>query len=165
MIKQVERQDIELCAQVIRKSFETVAKKFNITEKNCPGHTSFIKTEKLNRQYDEKRPMYVYFSNETIIGYFSLCKNSDSSYELDNLAVLPEYRHRGYGKAMIDFAKDKVKEFGGNKITIGIIEENEILKSWYGSLGFKHTEIKKFEHLPFTVGFMELDIESVTVNG
>lgn len=45
-----------------------------------------------------------------------------------------------------------------NKIKIGIVEENTILKEWYEKIGFVHTGTKKFEHLPFTVGFMEIEI-------
>lgn len=47
---------------------------------------------------------------------------------------------------------------GANKIKIGIVEENTILKEWYEKIGFVHTGTKKFEHLPFNVGFMEIEI-------
>jgi len=43
-------------------------------------------------------------------------------------------------------------------ITIGIIEENTRLKEWYKAYGFVHTGTKKFEHMPFTAGFMELNV-------
>lgn len=155
VIRQIERNDIETCIQVIRKSFETVAQEFNITIENCPSHTSFIQAEKLYKQYDEGRFMFIYLENDIIIGYFSLCKNVDGSFELDNLAVLPEYRHQGYGKEMIEFALNKVKEMGSSKITIGIIGENTKLRHWYIALGFTHTCTRKYEYLPFTVEFME----------
>jgi ribosomal protein S18 acetylase RimI-like enzyme len=74
---------------------------------------------------------------------------------MSDVAILPEYRHFGYGKALLDFFKDKIKELGGNKITIGIVEENTVLKEWYTTNGFVHTGIKQFEHLQFTVGYME----------
>lgn len=69
--------------------------------------------------------------------------------------MLPEYRHFGYGKQLLDFCKTKVQERGGNKIIIDIVEENTILKNWYATNGFTHIETKKYEHLPFTVGYME----------
>ena len=47
---------------------------------------------------------------------------------------------------MLDFCKAKVRELGGNIITIGIVEENTILKDWYAANGFVHTGIKKFDH-------------------
>lgn len=77
---------------------------------------------------------------------------------MNNLSVLPEFRHKGYGKELLDICKSKVKELGANKITIGIIEENTKLKEWYTAYGFIHTGTRKFGHLPFTVGFMELNV-------
>lgn len=158
MIRHIEKDEIETCVQVIRKGFGTVAKEFNLTQENCPGHTSFMKVEKLYKQYDEGRPMFVYLDNSTIVGYFSLGKVNDESYELDNLAVLPECRHKDYGRKMVDFAKNKVKELGSNKIVIGIIEENTKLKEWYCNLGFIHTGTKKSASVPFTIGFMQIEV-------
>ena len=80
---------------------------------------------------------------------------SSGTYEMNDVSILPEYRHYGYGKKLLNFCKARVRELGGNKITIGIVEENTVLKEWYAANGFVHTGTKKFEHLPFTVGFME----------
>lgn len=158
MIRLIEEDELAECLSVIHSSFETVARQFNLTKENCPKHTSFMPIERLEQQFDEKRLMYAYVENEKIIGYFSLCKNEDGSYELLNVAVLPENRHSGIGKEMVLFASDKVRELGSNKIKIGIIEENEKLKEWYSRIGFEHTGTRKFDHLPFTVGFMEMKI-------
>ena len=77
---------------------------------------------------------------------------------MNDVAILSEYRHFGYGKALLDFCKDKIKELGGSKITIGIVEENTVLKDWYAANEFIHTGTKQFEHLPFTVGYMEWNL-------
>ena len=90
-----------------------------------------------------------------MVGYMSLSKESDDIYELHNLAVLPEYRHNGLGKMLLDHAKETVKALGGKVIKIGIIEESTVLKNWYIANGFIHTGTKKFEHLPFTSGYLE----------
>lgn len=158
MIKAVKRSEMGKCVRVIRESFATVAAQFGLTEQNCPNHTSFIKEERLIRQYDQGRPIYAYMRGEKIIGCFSLQKKEDGSCELNNLAVLPGYRHRGYGKEMIAFAAKKAKAMGCGRLTAGIMEENSVLKDWYISQGFTHTGTKKFEHLPFTVGFMEMPL-------
>ena len=99
--------------------------------------------------------MYALYAEEDIIGYMSVSKESDGSCELHNLAVLPEYRHNGFGKLLLDHAKETVKSLGGNTIKIGIIEESTVLKNWYISNGFVHTGTKKFDHLPFTSGYLE----------
>ena len=158
MIKQIQIADFERCVYVIRKSFATVAKDFNLNEENFPNHTSFIKIDRLKYNWDNGYLMFGYYLNDDIIGYVSLSKNDDNIYELHNLAVLPEYRHNNYGKELLDFCRAKVKELGGNKIILDFIEENVRLKNWYAKNGFVHTGTTKFEHKPFISGFMEMKI-------
>ncbi len=159
MIIQVEnKEQLNICLEIIRNSFITVAGEFGLTEKNCPSHTAFITIDKLEKQFNDGRPMFLFYQDTIPVGYFSLAKCSDDEWELNNLAVLPEHRHLGIGKSMVDYAVEMVKNYGGNKISIGIIEENVTLKEWYLKLGFNHISTRKFEHLPFTVGYMELEI-------
>ena len=155
MIKQIQASDLERCLSVIRESFATVAKEFNLTEQNCPTHTSFTKIEKLEYRMEIGNFMYGYFDNGGIVGYVSLEDKGGGVFELKNLAVLPEYRHKGFGAQLLGFCKEKARELGGSKITIDIIEENTVLKDWYAASGFVHTGTKTFGHLPFTAGYME----------
>ena len=111
---------------------------------------------RLKNDYQNGDYMYAFYAEHEIVGFVQLSKKETNVFELEKLAVLPDHRHNGYGKQLIDFARNKVKEFGGRKITIGIIEENEQLKNWYLTNDFIHTGTKVFPHLPFTVGFMEL---------
>ena len=99
--------------------------------------------------------MYALYAGKKIIGYMSLSKESDDAYELYNLAVLLEYRHIGFGKLLLDHAKEIVKSLGGNTIKIGIIEESTVLKNWEIANEFLHAGTKKFYHLPFTSGYLE----------
>lgn len=147
-----------ICQNIIQQSFKTVAENFGLTVENCPNHTSFITEDKLKKQFSDGSDMFLYEKDEKYIGYFSLIKKSRSVYELDNLSVLPEFRHMGIGREMVEYAKNYANLKNGETISIGIIEENTVLKEWYKQLGFEHKGTKKFEHLPFTVGFMELSI-------
>jgi diamine N-acetyltransferase len=131
-----------------------------LTQENCPRHTSFISFEKLQKQFDEGRQLFVYVNNSIIVGCFALSEQDDGSFELSNVAVQREYRGKGYGKEMVAFAMNKVKESGRNKIIIGIIEENVKLKDWYSTLGFKHKGTRRYNHLPFTVGNMEVTLKN-----
>ena len=161
MIKQIQISEFPVAAEMIRAGFITVAREFDLTEENCPRHTAFsTNVEKLQKHLNWGWLMYGLYEGERIIGYVSLSKSreNDGEYELHNLAVLPEFRHKGYGKGLIDFCKTKVKELGGNKITLGMIEENTRLKNWYTQNGFVHTGAKKFDGFPFTAGFMEFKI-------
>lgn len=154
-IFEIRQSQLDLAAEVIRSSFATVAKEFNITKENFPNHTSFMTTEKLQNNFTWGWLIFGLYEKEKLVGYVALSKQNDGVYELHNLAVLPDFRHKNYGRQLIDFCKSKVKELGGNKITLGMIEENTVLKNWYISNGFVHTGTKKFDNWSFTAGFME----------
>lgn len=159
MIIRVEsKEQLDICLDIVHKSFQTVADEMNLTKDNCSSYTAFMPIEKLISQFENNTPMLLYQYNGNFVGYFSLLINDDS-VELNNLAVLPEYRHLGIGKELVDYAIAYSKNtIGANKISIGIIEENSVLKEWYEKIGSVHTGTQKFEHLPFTVGFMEIEI-------
>jgi len=155
MICQVDKNELQECLEVIQQSFSTVAEQFGLTPENCPKHTSFIPLVFLETQMNWGWHMYALYAGKKIIGYMSLSKEGDNVFELHNLAVLPEYRHKGFGKLLLDHAKGVVKTLGGSIIKIGIIEESVVLKNWYIANGFVHTGIKKFDHLPFTSGYLK----------
>ena len=45
MIREVRREDVPECVDLIRKSFKTVADEFGFTVENAPGFTAFATTE------------------------------------------------------------------------------------------------------------------------
>ena len=153
-IKKIEIID-EACVKVIRDSFITVANEFNITRENAPTNPAFIEIGSLHAMKQKGIDIYGAYINNILIGLVAIEKSNDSLYFMEKLAVLPEYRHNGYGSRLIDFVVETVKEAGGNKISIGIINENKVLKDWYIKNGFSETGIKQFPHLPFSVCFLE----------
>lgn len=154
-IRPLDISNLPEYADVIRRSFTTVAQDFGYTRENCPGHTSFITDERLKSKIKDGYYPYGYFSDDKLIGFVSLTDMSGGVYEMNDVSVLPEHRHLKYGKALLDFCKTKVRELGGNKITIGIIEKNTIVKKWYIANGFIHTGTTQYENLQFIVGHME----------
>ncbi|MBS5724463.1 MAG: GNAT family N-acetyltransferase [Clostridiales bacterium] len=155
VIYEVEKDELPECLEVIHQSFKTVADMFGLTRENCPKHTSFIPLSFLESQLNWGWHMYALYAEKKIIGYMSLSKEGENAFELHNLAVLPEHRHNGFGKLLLDHAKEVVKSLDGNIIKIGIIEESAVLKNWYIANGFVHTGTEKFDHLPFTSGYLE----------
>ena len=161
-IFELRKTQFDIAAEVIRTSFATVANNLGLTEQNCPKYVGFVTTaERLQTHCNWGWLMYGLYGNKRLFGYVSISKEADGAYEMHNLAVLPEYRHMGYGKQLLDFCVVKVMESGGNKIKISITEENTALKNWYAAYGFVHTGVKKFEHLPFTSGYMELKVDGL----
>ena len=161
MIKRVEEQDIAECVKVIKESFATVAKEFGFTVENAPRFTAFATTEnRLKHQLlEENRPMYAFYDNENIVGYYSLLVQDNNECELNNLSVIPAYRHRGIGEELLKHAFKIAKELNCNKINIGIVEENNVLRKWYESFEFIHIGTQKFDFFPFTCGYMEKNLQ------
>ncbi len=156
-IRPMEPTEISVCVQVIRESFSTVAQEFGITYENAPRFTAFAtNNERLSWQLNqEKRIMMVAVLDCRIVGYYSLCKVSENSWELNNLAVLPSFRHHGIGGKLLANACSRTKERGGTLLKIGIVEENLVLRNWYEAAGFVHTGTQKYDFFPFTCGYME----------
>ena len=160
MIREVTRDDIPVCVDIIRKSFKTVAEEFGFTIDNAPRFTAFATTEeRLYLQMDnEPRLMFVYEQNGVICGYYSLLMQDNNECELNNLAVLPEYRHCGIGKTLLEHAYETARNQGCKRVNIGIVEENIQLRKWYEQSGAVHTGTKKFDFFPFTCGYMVKEI-------
>lgn len=160
MIKEINENDIAECVDVIRRSFYTVAEELGFTIDNAPHFTAFATTQDrlLYQLKNENRQMYAYYDDNSgkIIGYYSLELQDNNQCELNNLCVLPQYRHKHTGKYLLEDACIKAKRAGCKKMNIGIVEENKVLKKWYIENGFIHTGTKKFDFFPFTCGYMEI---------
>ena len=160
MIERVEKKDIPECVKLIRESFLTVAEEFGITVENAPRFTAFATTEErlLWHLEHEYRPMYACYDNGSLAGYYSLQMQENGECELNNLCVLPAYRHKGIGRNLLEHAFMIAAEAGCIRMKLGIVEENTVLKRWYESFGFVHTDTKKFDFFPFACGYMEKEL-------
>ncbi len=159
-IREIKETDISQCVEVIRKSFGTVANEFGFTQENAPRFTAFATDER--RIYwhlnGEHRPMYGYFTDAGLVGYYSLAIQDKDACELNNLCVLPDLRHRKTGQILLLDACSRAGEMGYKKMNIGIVEENRVLREWYEAFGFVHTGTEKFDFFPFTCGYMTKEL-------
>ena len=160
MIREVRREEIPSCADIVRRSFMTVADAYGFTEGNAPRFTAFaVTSDRLFRQFDEEnRPMFVAVEDGTPCGYYSLFDQGNGECELNNLAVLPEYRHRGVGKSLLEHSFAVAGRMGYRIMNIGIVEENSVLRKWYEENGATHVGTKKYDFFPFTCGYMRKEL-------
>lgn len=159
-IRAVCKNDLEQCVEVIRSSFKTVADELGFTEKEAPRFTAFATTlQRLLYHYEqEKRPMFAYWEDEQIVGYYSLLKQNNDECELNNLCVLEEYRHNNIGKSLLKHAFSEAEKMGCCRLNIGIVEENTKLRNWYEVNGTKHIKTQKYDFFPFTCGYMRKEL-------
>ena len=160
VIRRVGKADIPDCVSVIRSSFRTVAEEFGFTGENAPGFTAFSTTEEKVEYWmtEQGRPMYGCFAEERLVGYYNLFP-SEKKVELGSLSVLPEYRHRGMGRALVTDAMIRAAAGDLSGMELSIVEENVLLRKWCESMGFIHTGTKKYDFFPFTCGYLERDLD------
>ena len=161
MIREIAKTDIPECVAVIRGSFKTVADEFGFTSENAPRFAAFATTEeRLLRQFDDpQRIMLAYYTDDGVIaGYYSLHLLESNGCEINNVSVLPEFRHQGIGSALLEDALERAKALGLTCVNLGIVEENRRLRAWYEAHGFIHTGTRKFDWAPFTSGFMTREL-------
>ncbi len=151
-----------LLTELIRRSFATVAEEFGFTPENAPVFPAFLAETKLHEIAGRGAVFYVACEGETVAGCVAIERASGSLFYLEKLAVPQAYRHFGLGRMLMDHAFSEAAQQGAERISIAVVYDNRVLVKWYEDYGFAVTEVKKFDHLPFTVCYME---KGVPVNG
>jgi GNAT superfamily N-acetyltransferase len=158
-IRIITNEPLEPSVALIRRSFATVAGEMGITEQNAPRYTAFITKERLEETRKWGGVFWGLFSGGQQVGFVAVEKEQDNKYWMKRLAVLPESRHGGSGRTLVDTVINYVRGLGEKKLYIGMVNEETVLKNWYLAMGFKVTTIlNDIPNLPFTVALMELDI-------
>jgi diamine N-acetyltransferase len=144
---------------LLHESFGTVAKEFNLTVENASSNAAFVLKEKLVEEIQQGLEMYGVLKDKKLVGCVGVKKSkTEGVYYIERLCVASPQRHNGIGKALLDSACNLIKRKDGKGISIGIINENKRLKSWYERNGFKEYEVKKYDHLSFTTCLMKMEL-------
>lgn len=154
IIRDANEADKEILVTLIRDSFRDVAEKFSLTAENCPKFPAFNAKERVEGDFKKGLKYYILEENGRACGCVALEKAGPDLCYLGRLSVLPLYRNRGFGRALLNHLFEKVEKTGICRIEIGIISKHRKLKNWYKKFGFVQKGTKKFGHLPFTVAFM-----------
>jgi N-acetylglutamate synthase-like GNAT family acetyltransferase len=158
IIKAAESKDIDLLASIISRAYKDVAQQFSMTKENCPKHPSHCTSYWVQKDIERGVDYFLLISDGQAVGCAAIeYAEVDKAY-LERLAVLPESRHKGYGRRLVNHVIHLSHPPEISKIGIGIIFEQKRLLAWYQTIGFELTGTKTFEHLPFTVGFMEFNL-------
>jgi ribosomal protein S18 acetylase RimI-like enzyme len=152
--------DLHGGVDLLRVAFGTVAKDFGLTEKSTPTNAAFTTVQNLGRHLQNGLTLYGMIVESGLVGCVAIkqAKADKSVYYIERLAVAPDKRHHGYGGQLLSFAIERILERGGTTASIGLMDNNDILKKWYSSKGFVQHECRRVEHLPFKVCFMSMEV-------
>jgi len=160
MIREATIEDLEVLASIINGSFRDVAKRFSLTQDNCPKHPSNCTTSWIEADMARGVQYFILSNNGNPIGCVGLERPNNDVCYLERLSVLPEMRGNHFGVNLVQHALSYASSKGARTVSIGIIAEHAELKEWYKSLGFIEVGTKHFAHLPFEVCFMEFNLEN-----
>ena len=161
-IRQAAETDATLLAGIIQHSFQDVAQRFDLTPENCPKHPSNCTSEWILQDLGRGVKFSLAEKDHSPVGCVALETPSPEIRYLERLAVLPDCRRQGFGRALVAYALSQAKAGGAGVASVGIIATQGELKRWYTNLGFVERETKSFPHLPFRVCFMEANFDDAT---
>lgn len=98
--------------------------------------------------------MLCYELGGKIVGYYSLAMPKNGVCEINNLAVLPNFRHLGIGELMVRDALERMRQAGCKAAFVDIVDENLRLRSWYERLGFRYEKTVRLDGYEFLNGYM-----------
>jgi N-acetylglutamate synthase-like GNAT family acetyltransferase len=150
--------DSQILAEAIRKSFQDVAERFGLTQENAPRHPSNCTADWIRKDMERSVTYFAIENKNHVVGCVAYEQANSEVCYLERLAVLPNHRRRGFGKALVERVVSEAKHLGVNYVTIGIIAEHTELKDWYKGMGFVEGESKRFPDLPFGVTVMSYEI-------
>ena len=160
IIRDANKADIDTLVTLLRNSFRDVAERFELTIENCPKNLAFCTKERVKNDFDRGLRYYILEKDDQPCGCVAIEKAGPDVCYLERVAVLPEHRRKGYGKALVNHIFDQAGKNGAQKVEIGIISEDTKLKNWYMKFGFVRKATKEFDHLPFIVAFMAAEIDN-----
>lgn len=158
-IRDANEADIDTLVVLLRCSFSDVAERFGLTIENCPKFPAFNARKRIEGDFEKGLKFYILEENGRACGCIAFEKAGSEVCYLERLAVLPEHRNKGFGKALVKHLFDQVGKIGIRRVEIGTISKHTKLKKWYRQFGFVEKGTKKFDHLPFVVAFMSAEID------
>lgn len=131
-------------AYKVYECLESMGEYHNKVSVYFKGHYPTITSEDLVKEFEKKLEegnAYVAVVEEDgqVVGF---CEISVKGYEgsLDYLSILEQYRGKGYGKALMDWAFNRFTELDVKAIEVKVVYGNDVI-DLYKKYGFKEKSI------------------------
>ena len=146
--------DAEVLARLVSDSFRPVAARFGLTPANCPTHPSFCTPEWIRADVRKGKSYYILSAGKVPCGCVAIEQPQPEVCYLQRLAVLPEFRRQGHGRALVEHVLAEAARRQAARVELAMIADHHELKAWYEKVGFTTMRTERFSHLPFTVAFL-----------
>jgi diamine N-acetyltransferase len=157
-IRKATSQDSVILAEMIRASFKDVANRFLLTSRNCPTHPSNCTAEWVQDALAKGVEYFILTQYDQPAGCVALLKANRDVFYMERLAVLPEFRNRGYGRTLVECCIEEAVRRGARRIEAGLNADQDELVEWYRRMGFRFKQRARLHHLPYAVAFLYYDL-------
>lgn len=151
---------LRACLDVIHTAFGTVAAARGWTRDSVPDYTAFLPWSDYAAQARGGGRIFAALRDGRIIGCATLVasRRTPHRFLLEKVAVLPDERHGGVGRRLVQRVADEARAVEGDTLGIAIVDDEAVLKNWYLAQGFVQTRTANYPHLPFAVGYLDLNL-------
>jgi diamine N-acetyltransferase len=103
--------------------------------------------EALAKQMDEGQTFILQYLAGNLLAFasYSVKEGEDFTYKLNKLYLNPDFQGGGYGKKLITYVEENVKDLGAKNLDLNVNRYNKA-RFFYEKVGF---EIIKVEDIPF----------------
>ena len=157
-IESLQVHELEECLNTIHRAFRVNCERFGFTKENYPGCAAFLTLDELIADKQGGAHIYAIRVDGVIAGCVILKRVSPDTYAFRRFAVLPEYQQLGLGKRLALHCRQKAKEYGGKRLQLLMVYENEALRKLYESYGFSLIETRRDDEHPFLCGIYEMTL-------
>ena len=159
VIKQIQREQVGLVAEIIREAYKEQARLLDITKENYPSYAGFESKTDIEEALSKGFKVCLLYEEKQAIGtirYWIDRNNKEKGY-ISRLAVLPTFCNKGGGSLLLKHAENALYARGVKRIEICFIKDCKEFEAFYKERGYKVTTDLMVNVLPYGVRYMELN--------
>ena len=148
-IRRANREDSNRVSTIIRSSFKRQAEILNITDADCPDYVAFEREIDATARIESSN-VKLMFIDGLAVGTIGIRSEGEVGI-IERLAILPEYRGKSYGEALLHDAEQELTSLGCRTIHLSIVAEFLALRAYYERNGYQPHSTERYDFLPFDV--------------
>jgi GNAT superfamily N-acetyltransferase len=149
--------DAGVLAETISLAYRDVARRFGITLQNAPTHPSNAQSHWVLSDLAQGTTYLMAMVGNFCAGCVAY-RQTGAELEAQRLAVVPAYRGGHVAQLLSEAILRAAQSAGAQTIRISIVADHHSLRRWYQRMGFRAVETRVFDHLPFEVQYLELQV-------
>lgn len=152
-IRPAENTDIETIRELLRKTWLDAYGFIPVEDLDTYLNANYSVAKLKEILTTDREECFVYDDGTGITGWMRLRRDDDNNiFSVISLYVLPEAQGKGTGKKLLNFACEFALEYRFEKVTLGVMTQNEKSAKWYQNNGFSIVRTE-----PFTMGNTEVE--------